>query len=99
MRKIYRLILVGLLATTAGCAGQATRMEMDYAHSYRLAIANQTLHPEAALNQRPVTGMQAQEASAIYEAYVRSFERPAGSTQTFMIPLAAQGGTFSNATH
>jgi hypothetical protein len=68
---------------------------MDYSVSYKLAIANQTLHPEAAMNLKPVTGMQAQEASKIYDKYVKSFEKQA-SEQTYVIPMAAQGGSFNN---
>jgi Flp pilus assembly protein TadD len=99
MKKIWQAVsLAAFFAATAGCAGNATRTEMDYTTSYKLAIANQTLYPEAARNEAPVTGMQAPEASKVYERYIKSFEKPTGSEQSYIIPLAAQGGAFSSAT-
>lgn len=99
MKKIWQAIsLAAFFAViTAGCAGNAARVQMDYGTSYKLAIANQTLHPEAARNEVPVAGMQAPEASKIYERYVKSFEKQA-QEQTYIIPLTPMGGSFSNTT-
>lgn len=95
MKKIWRLTIPAAIfaLAAAGCAGP-TRTEMDYGTSCKLAVANQTLHPEAARNESPVTGMDAPAASKVYEKYVKGFEKPAGSEQTYIIPVAAQGGTF-----
>jgi hypothetical protein len=73
-------------------------MEMDYTTSYKLAITNQTPHPEAAQNELPVTRMQVPEASKIYERYVKSFEKQATPEQNYIISVTAQGGSFSNTT-
>jgi hypothetical protein len=96
MKRIWLAVsLAAFFAAAVGCA--PTRSEMDYGTSYKLAIANQTLYPEAALNKAPVTGMMAPEASKIYEKYVKSFEKQAPE-QTYVIPLTPQGGSFSNTT-
>ncbi len=93
MKKTW--LLAALAALCAGCAvGNPARIEADYTTSYNLALAGQTLHPEAALNTRPVTGMLAPEASKVYERYLKGLERPAETEQGYIIPLAAQGGTF-----
>ncbi len=98
MKKMWQVVsLAAFFAVTAGCAGNAARTEADHTTCYKLAIANQTLHPEAALNLRPVTGMQAPEASRIHERYVKGFEKQSPE-QTYVIPMTAQGGSFSNTT-
>jgi hypothetical protein len=66
------LIVIGLL----GCAGPS-RLEMDHGTSAKLAIVNQTLHPEAARNLEPVTGMDGKSAEALMEMHQKSFEKPA----------------------
>jgi hypothetical protein len=100
MKRIWQAIslTVFFAVITAGCVGNAARVQMDYTTSYKLAIANQTLDPGAARNERPVTGMQAQEASKIHEKFVKSFEKQATPEQNYIIPMTAQGGSFSNAT-
>jgi len=96
MRTIWRLAIpAALLAATAGCACRETAMERNYGASYKMEIANQTLDPEASQNLQPVTGMEAPEAAKVYESYVKGFEKPAGSVQTYIIPIG-DGGSFSN---
>jgi hypothetical protein len=60
-----------------------------------MEIANQTLHPGAAQNLVPVTGMGAPESAMVYESYVKGFEKRAGQAPTYIIPLGAEGGTFN----
>lgn len=97
MRKLWWLIIpAAFLAATAGCACNETGMERGYGDSHRMEIANQTLHPEAAQNQAPVTGMAAQAASKVYESYVKGFEKPAGQMPaTYIIPIGSEGGSFN----
>jgi hypothetical protein len=93
-RKWFPATLAVLFAVTGCAVGNPARIEMDYSTSYKLAIAGQTLDPAAAGNKKPVMGMQAPEASKIYERYVKGFEKPAGPEQAYIIPVGAQGGTF-----
>ena len=73
MRKLWWLIiLAAILAATAGCACNETGMERGYGDSYKMEIANQTLHPEAAQNLAPVTGMAAPAASRFMRATSRA---------------------------
>ena len=58
-----------------GCASQQSRVEKDYGNSYRLAISNQTLNPEAQKNLEPVYGFNGQAAKAAIERYQKGFEK------------------------
>ena len=55
------------MAATAGCACNEAGMRGDYGDSYKTAIANQTLHPEAAQNLAARAGMDAPESAKVYE--------------------------------
>ncbi len=65
-----------LLFLGAGCTGLSSQLDRDHGNSVHLAIANQTLHPEAAKNLEPVTGMDGEAAEAVTERYRKDFEKP-----------------------
>jgi hypothetical protein len=70
-------ILVGLLmlmSLVAGCA--ATRLDMDWGTSQKLATYNQTLNPEAEKNLKPVAGLDGQSARKSMDRYHKDFEKP-----------------------
>lgn len=74
MTKIGFIICgAALLMVFAGC-GQ-TMVEMDYGVSQKLAIANQTLNPDAGKNTAPVTGLDGPAAKRAYDQYLKSFEK------------------------
>jgi len=73
-----RFVLIGsvtIFLVITGCAGPS-RLEMDHRTSAKLAIVNQTLHPEAGKNLEPVTGMEGKTAEALMERHQKSFEKP-----------------------
>lgn len=75
MTKICSIICgAALFMVFAGCAGQS-RVEMDYGVSQKLAIANQTLNPDAGRNTAPVEGLDGFAAKKIHEQYIKSFEK------------------------
>ena len=78
------LLLIGLmvLSVSMGCAELSrlevgcmgpNRVEMDYGTSYKLAIFNQTLNPEAEKNLEPVEGFDGTAAQAVTEKYRKGF--------------------------
>ena len=84
MKKAY-LLLIGLTVAllTMGCAELSqlqvgctgpSRVEMDYGTSYKLAIFNQTLNPEAEKNLEPVEGFEGMAAQAVTERYRKGFQ-------------------------
>lgn len=69
----YAMCMATLFVIATGCT--ASRVEMDYGTSYRLAIANQTLNPGAAKNLEPVAGLEGPAAQKAHERYIKGFEK------------------------
>jgi len=89
-RKWFVLVgLVGILALASGCAGPS-RVEMDYGTSYKLALFNQVLNPEAEKNLEPVTGFNGGAAQNTLERYQKDFEKPA-PRPVYMVPIGTLG--------
>lgn len=89
MRRIhYTMCAVTIFVMATGCA--ASRVEMDYGTSCKLAIANQTLNPEAAKNLEPVAGMDAPAAQKAHERYLKGFEKE-NQQPDYILSVGAQG--------
>ena len=70
-------VVVGVITVAlVSCTTPPSRLEMDYRTSARLAVVNQTLHPEAGKNLEPVTGMDGEAAEGIMKSYREGFEEP-----------------------
>ncbi len=75
MKKIF-FVLINLLVIVlllGGCTGFSGRLENDYGNSQRLAIANQTLNPEAEKNLEPVYGIDGNTSTIIVKRFRDSF--------------------------
>ncbi len=75
MKKIF-LVLLNLLVIVmllGGCTGFSGRLDNDYGNSHRLAIANQTLNPEAEKNLEPVYGIDGNRSTIIIKRFRESF--------------------------
>ena len=57
-----------------GCTGFSGRLENDYGNSHRLAIANQTLNPEAEKNLEPVYEIDGNRADTIVDSFQESYK-------------------------
>ncbi len=76
MKKTF-FVLINLLVIVmllGGCNVFESRLEKDYGNSYRLAIVNQTLNPEAEKNLEPVYGIDGKTANIILESFQKDFE-------------------------
>jgi type IV pilus biogenesis protein CpaD/CtpE len=85
MRKVFWLIVIGLFLS--GCAGNPWRpsrdwdpwsrsdLENNFGSSFKQALANQTLNPDASENLAPVTGMDGKSAEKVLETYRKSYEK------------------------
>ena len=92
MRKY--IVMIGIVMAcsfTFGCAWQESRVAMDYGTSYQLQKYNQTLNPEAAKNQAPVTGMNGQAAQGAVEKYEKGFEKSAPTSTSYQINVGSMG--------
>ncbi len=79
MIKIF-FVLINLsviVMLLEGCTGTgfSGRLENDYGNSHRLAIANQTLNPEAEKNLAPVYGIGGNTADTIVDSFQGSFKQ------------------------
>lgn len=76
MRSHLIAFVIGMTAVLlfGGCA--SNRLENDYGTSYKLAVMNQTLNPDAEKNLRPVEGIDGQTSQKILDKYHTGFERP-----------------------
>ncbi len=59
-----------------------SRLDKDYGNSHRLAIANQTLDPDAEKNMEPVYGNDGNTADITIETFREGF-KTRGSSPTF----------------
>jgi hypothetical protein len=76
--------LVGVFLLVVSCT--ASRVEMDYGTSFKLAKFNQTLNPDAEKNLEPVTGFDGGAAEATLGRYRKGFdEKTSAPTYVFSI--------------
>jgi hypothetical protein len=92
MKKTF-FVLINLLVIVmllGGCTAIESRLEKDYGNSYRLAIKNQTLNPEAEKNLEPVDEIDGNTADTIVKSFQESFK---SRTRPANFPLAAIGSS------
>jgi hypothetical protein len=93
MRRAW-LLIVGLIliGTLAGCAGNTTLVEQEWGTSYRLAVVNQTLNPEAEKNLEPVYGMDNKATDKVVNKYNKEFDK-APQVPVYSMGIASGLGT------
>lgn len=83
----YRARLLALLsgaALLAGCS-LSPRLDQQFGRSVRLAQHQQTLHPEAARNDTPVNGLDAEAAAGAQANYQRAMRSPESQNRTWQL--------------
>ena len=89
---LFPAIPVLAFCLLAACAGP-TRLETDYGTSYKLALTQQTLNPEAGKNLSPVKGIDGVAAGEIVNRYEKSFEKAASEEKPkYMFGITSGGG-------
>jgi hypothetical protein len=76
MKKTF-FVLINLqiiVMLLGGCTVFESRLEKDYGNSYKLAIVNQTLNPDAEKNLEPVYEIDGNTANIIVEGFQETFE-------------------------
>jgi hypothetical protein len=91
---ITGLITMGLLA---GCAGNTSLVDQEWGTSYKLAIANQTLNPNAEKNLEPVYGLDNKAADKVVNKYNKEFDKPP-QVPVYSMGVAGGLGTVSTGT-
>ena len=89
------LILLGMLAGCACSTGYNTSLvAQEWGTSYRLAVANQALNPDAEKNLKPVSGMDNGAAERVITQYHKDFEK-APQVPIYSISMPGTLGTVS----
>lgn len=88
MRLNVIALTIGMITVIllSGCA--TNRLENDFGTSYKLAVMNQTLNPDAEKNLKPVEGMDGQAAQKVLEKYHTGFEKPTQTMPVFSFGIA-----------
>jgi hypothetical protein len=80
-----RLLAVMAMAASLGACSLTPRVDRNFGSSVRLALAQQTLNPQARDNRSPVNGLDAQAAKSAYDNYQRSYASPEQQQNSFSI--------------
>ncbi|MYN30743.1 pilus assembly protein [Duganella levis] len=85
MTLFPRLVLLVLAAACVGGCALSPRVDQQFGSSVKLALAQQTLNPQARDNRSPVNGLDAQAAKSAYDNYQRSYASPEQQQNAFTI--------------
>jgi len=90
-------IVIGLIVTgiLAGCAPTTSTVEGGWGTSYKMAVADQILNPDADKNLEPVTGMSGTAADKTINKYNKEFDK---LPQVPVYTLGLTGGMGSSGT-
>ncbi len=100
-KLIFKPIFICLLTSVAlvGCVTQTPNLDQHFGEAVNAAKAQQTINPDASLNQDPVAGVDGQAANAAVDRYHKSFEQPPASSNIFTIGVGGSGGSSSSGTN
>ena len=94
MAKLFCVMCVAaLFIVTPSCAGQTGpgSVEQNFGASYRLAVANQTLYPDAGRNAASAEGLDGRAAERTYDQYLKSFDK-AQKEPTYLLGVGGPAG-------
>ena len=81
MKPVFIVVLLACL--NAGCVSRTPRWDARFGDATRAAFAQQILHPEAARDGRPVSGIDGQAAVTAQQRYQKSFSEPPPPASVF----------------
>lgn len=74
----------------AACVQTTPRWDAQFGQSVRAAVASQVLHPDAAANRDPVSGVDGAAAQGAQKRYERSFAQPEAHALPVLINAAGR---------
>jgi hypothetical protein len=83
--------LIAALFLLNACAQPPTNWDARFGDTVRMAIAQQTLEPEASKNTDPVAGIDGRAAGEALERYQESFQKPPPPPPLFQIMTSGSG--------
>ena len=82
----------------AGCVTRAPVVDQHFGEAVNTAKAQQTINPDASLDQDPVAGLDGQAANAVIDRYHKSYETPPQPVNVFTIGVGSGSGGTSSGT-
>jgi hypothetical protein len=83
----FTILTVAILAVSASCAKQETRVDNFYGTSYELAKQSQIHNPKAGVADGPSVGLEGDIASKVMERYTKGFEKAAPKTEIYSVDV------------
>jgi hypothetical protein len=90
--KAIMLFAIPLSAALAGCVAPAPHLEENFGNAVRQAVAQQTLNPNASLNNDPVAGIDGESAKNAADLYEETFKSPPPVVNVINIGGSISGG-------
>ena len=89
MRRLLCLSagVIAIAALLAACSTGTSRLDADYGTSYKRALVDQALNPDAGRNLEPIYGMNGIAAENTMDKYFKSFEEKKTQTPTYTVPI------------
>lgn len=84
-RIAARAALAILPLTLCACAPLTPHWDAKFGDAVRIAVAQQTLNPEASRNTEPVNGIDGRPAAEAVKRYQKSFQDPPPPSPLFQI--------------
>ena len=94
MRRLLCLsaCAIAITALVGACTIGTSRLDADHGASYKQALADQVLNPDAGGNVGPVYGMNGIAAENTMDRYYKGFEEKKTPAPTFTIPIGRHHG-------
>lgn len=81
----FTILTVAIVAVSAGCAKQETRVDRFNGTSYELAKHSQIHNPKAGVADGPSVGLEGDIAAKVMDRYSKGFAKPAVKTETYSV--------------
>jgi hypothetical protein len=79
--------VIAITALPGACTTGMSRLDADYGKSYKQALVNQVLDPDASMHPEPVYGMNGIAAENVMDKYYKGFEEKKTQAPTFTVPI------------
>lgn len=87
MRRIAAALSV--VGTLSACVSTTPQWDQKFGETVNMAIAQQTLNPDASRNTNPVSGIDGRAAREAVDRYQKSFGKPEPQPNVFTIGVSS----------
>lgn len=91
LRWLLKPSAFAAICLLGACAQTTPRTDVTFGNAVRIAVAQQTLNPDASKNTDPVSGIDARAARDAVDRYHKSFKEPTPHPSVFTIGIGSGG--------